>query len=96
MLIGYGKINKTIPNTSVKRVKFDPIAVPKPNFKWFSFKALSDVDNSGSDAPTAIIVAAITDLAMPSIDAMFDADLTTKLELIKMRIKPIMNSVNVL
>jgi len=88
MLIEKGDTSRMNPKTRVKFVKQDPIVLPNPSLRWFSLSALSEVDNSGREVPTAIIVAPMIDPAMPRIDAMFDAEFTTNLELIMVSIKP--------
>lgn len=90
-----GDTSRMNPKTRVKFVKQDPIVVPKPSLIWFSLTALSDVESSGREVPTAIIVAPMIDPAMPRIDAMFDAESTTNFELMMVSIKPAIKRNNV-
>ena len=83
-----GLKNKINPRMRVRFVRHEPMVVPRPNLKWFCFKALNVVESSKIEVLSAMIVAPMTDSGMPSNEAMFDAESITNHELIVRTTRP--------
>ena len=80
MFTATGESRSTMPRIRVMFVRHDPMVVPIAIVWCFVFIAVSDTESSGREVPIAIMVAPITDSAMPIIDETLDVEDTTKVD----------------
>jgi hypothetical protein len=74
-----GRKSKVKPKIRVRLVKHEPMILPKAN-PYLRFRIdKKEIESSGKEVPTAIIVAPIRDSATPQNLARTEAKLTTQL-----------------